>query len=186
MGLAKYSQQQFIGDQRTKLGLSKGSFLRVHYKNTLETAALLNGMPLQKAFKILNDVQEHKACVPFRRHNGGIGRTAQAKEWKATQGRWPVKSAKFLRGLLKNAESNAVANELSPEDLVIRNIVVQQAPKTRRRTYRAHGRINPYQGHPCHIEIILAPIGEEVPKAKDEIAEIETEGRRQTRGEIEA
>ena len=25
--------------------------------------------------------------------------------------------------------------------------------KTRRRTYRAHGRINPYQGHPCHIEV---------------------------------
>lgn len=46
-------------------------------------------------------------------------------------GRWPVKSAKFLRGLLKNAEANAVANELDPEDLVIRNIVVQQAPVSR-------------------------------------------------------
>ena len=43
-------------------------------------------------------------------------------------GRWPAKSAKFLRGLLKNAEANAIANELTPEDLVIRNIVVQQAP----------------------------------------------------------
>lgn len=43
-------------------------------------------------------------------------------------GRWPVKSAKFLRGLLKNAEANAIANELTPEDLMIRNIVVQQAP----------------------------------------------------------
>lgn len=43
-------------------------------------------------------------------------------------GRWPVKSAKFLRGLLKNAEANAIANELDPEDLIIRNIVVQQAP----------------------------------------------------------
>lgn len=36
------------------------------------------------------------------------------------------------------------------------------------------------------LQIILAPIGEEVPKAKDEMMEIETEGRRQTRGEIEA
>lgn len=52
-------------------------------------------------------------------------------------GRWPVKSAKFLLSLLKNAESNALANELASEELVIRNIVVQQAPKTRRRTYRA-------------------------------------------------
>jgi len=39
--------------------------------------------------------------------------------------------------------------------------------KTRRRTYRAHGRINPYQGHPCHVEIILAASEEEVERAKD-------------------
>ena len=25
----------------------------------------------------------------------------------------------------------------------------------RRRTYRAHGRINPYMSSPCHIEVIL-------------------------------
>lgn len=39
--------------------------------------------------------------------------------------------------------------------------------KTRRRTYRAHGRINPYQGHPCHVEVILSSPGAEVPRAKD-------------------
>ena len=39
--------------------------------------------------------------------------------------------------------------------------------KTRRRTYRAHGRINPYQGHPCHVEIILAASEEEVERSKD-------------------
>ncbi len=39
--------------------------------------------------------------------------------------------------------------------------------KTRRRTYRAHGRINPYQGHPCHVEIILSASDSEVERAKD-------------------
>ena len=72
------------------------------------------------------------------------------------------------------------------EDLYIKSIVVQQAPvrlimpdspfmfsldfvsqKTRRRTYRAHGRINPYQGHPCHVEIILSSSDSEVERAKD-------------------
>ncbi|KAG7129999.1 60S ribosomal protein L17 like [Verticillium longisporum] len=38
---------------------------------------------------------------------------------------------------------------------------VNQAPKQRRRTYRAHGRINPYMSNPCHIELILTE-GEEV------------------------
>lgn len=68
---------------------------------------------------------------------------------------------------MKNAESNADAKSLSLEDLYIKNIVVEQAPKTRRRTYRAHGRINPYQGHPCHIEVILGATDEEVERAKD-------------------
>lgn len=60
--------------------------LRVHFKNTLETANALSGLTLQKGLKLLNDVQEHTACIPFRRHNGGVGRTAQAKVHKTTQG----------------------------------------------------------------------------------------------------
>ena len=100
-------------------------------------------------------------------------------------GRWPEKSVKFISRLLKNAESNADAKGIDVEDLTIKNIVVQQAPvrhyvpfpratcvlkalprqKTRRRTYRAHGRINPYQGHPCHVEIILSASETEVEKA---------------------
>jgi large subunit ribosomal protein L17e len=39
--------------------------------------------------------------------------------------------------------------------------------KTRRRTYRAHGRINPYQGHPTHVEIVLSAGETEVEKATD-------------------
>ena len=42
--------------------------------------------------------------------------------------------------------------------------------KTRRRTYRAHGRINPYQGHPCHVEIILSATDAEVERSKDKDA----------------
>ena len=30
---------------------------------------------------------------------------------------------------------------------------VNRAAKMRRRTYRAHGRINPYMSSPCHIEV---------------------------------
>lgn len=82
-------------------------------------------------------------------------------------GRWPEKSVRYILNLLKNAESNADAKDLAKEELVIRNIVVNQAPKTRRRTYRAHGRINPYQGHPCHIEVFLSVPHSEVPRAKD-------------------
>lgn len=66
----------------------------------------------------------------------------QAKQWSVTQGRWPKKSAEFLLQLLKNAESNADNKSLDADRLVIDHIQVNRAPKMRRRTYRAHGRIN--------------------------------------------
>jgi large subunit ribosomal protein L17e len=68
-------------------------------------------MKLSKAYAYLNNVKEHKQCIPFRKFNGGVGRTAQAKEFGTTQGRWPVKSVKFILDLLKNAESNAEVNK---------------------------------------------------------------------------
>ena len=63
------------------------------------------------------------------------------KQFGVTRARWPVKSAQFLLGLLKNAESNADAKGLDSSNLVVKHIQVNQAPKQRRRTYRAHGRV---------------------------------------------
>ncbi|KAI0695982.1 60S ribosomal protein L17/L23, partial [Cytidiella melzeri] len=150
-----------------KTSRARGEYLRTHFKNMREVGAALTGLKLTKAYTYLGDVAEHKQIIPFRRFAGGVGRASQAKQFKATQGRWPEKSVKFITRLLKNAESNADAKNLDVEDLFIKSIVVQQAPKTRRRTYRAHGRINPYQGHPCHVEIILSSSDSEVQRAKD-------------------
>jgi large subunit ribosomal protein L17e len=79
-----------------------------HLQNTRETAFALRKMPLTKAKRYLEDVLAHKQAIPFRRYCGGVGRTAQAKSRHSNgQGRWPVKSARFILDLLKNAESNA-------------------------------------------------------------------------------
>ena len=86
------------------------------------------GLKLEKAYKYLGDVKEHKQIIPFRRFAGGVGRASQAKQFKATQGRWPEKSVKFILGLLKNAESNADAKNLEASELTIKSIVVNQAP----------------------------------------------------------
>ena len=66
----------------------------------------------------------------------------QCKGTGWSQGRWPEKSAKFLLDLLKNAESNAEVKNLNVPSLVISHAQVNRAPHQRRRTYRAHGRIN--------------------------------------------
>jgi large subunit ribosomal protein L17e len=121
---------------------ASGSYLRVHYKNTREVAASIAGKKLNKAVAFLKDVSDFKQAVPFRRYAGGIGRTAQGKAHGVSRARWPVKSVEFVLGLLKNAEANADVKGLDKEKLLISHIQVNQAPKQRRRTFRAHGRIN--------------------------------------------
>ena len=73
----------------TKSCKSRGSNLRVHFKNARETAQAIKDMHIQKATKYLKDITLKKHSVPLRRYNSGIGRCAQAKEWGWMQGRWP-------------------------------------------------------------------------------------------------
>merc|ERR1740116_597927 len=125
-------------------------------------------MNLKTAQKYLEDVCEKKQCVPFRKFIGGIGRTPQAKAFKMSQGRWPIKSAKVLLDLLRNAESNAEFKNLDTDNLTIEHIQVNAAQPGRRRTYRAHGRMGPYMSNPCHIEMILQEKEESVEKPAEE------------------
>merc|ERR1712226_608968 len=137
---------------------ARGSNLRVHFKNTRETALAIRGMMLRKAQSYLQHVIEHKEAIAFRRYCGGVGRTSQAKNAGSTNGqaRWPKKSAEFVLNLLTNAEANAELKSLDMDRLFISHTQVNKAQQQRRRTYRAHGRINPYMSSPCHVEVILS------------------------------
>lgn len=87
--------------------LSLSTFI-LYSQNTREAAHALRKLSLTKAKRYLEDVMAHKQAIPFTRFCRGVGRTAQAKNRNSNgQGRWPVKSAKFILDLLKNAESNA-------------------------------------------------------------------------------
>merc|ERR1712072_481479 len=105
---------------------ARGSHLRVHFKNTRETCHALKGMDLKKAQSYLQHVIEHK------------------------------EAAEFVLNLLSNAEANAELKSLEIDKLFVSHIQVNRAVQNRRRTYRAHGRINPYMSSPCHVEIILS------------------------------
>ncbi len=122
-------------------------------------------MRLEKAKSFLNNVLEKKEIVPFRRFNKGVGRHSQVNGTGTSQGRWPTKSCEHVLSLLTNAEANAVAKGLNVEKLVISHIKVDQAAKMRRRTYRAHGRINPFMSSPSHVELILTETEGNVPRS---------------------
>ena len=46
---------------------ARGSFLRVHFKNTREVGHAIKQMPLRRAVKYLKNVMAHKEIVPFKR-----------------------------------------------------------------------------------------------------------------------
>ncbi|KAJ4455480.1 putative 60S ribosomal protein L17 [Paratrimastix pyriformis] len=165
--LQKPRHGRYEGMVDSKTAKARGSHLRVHFKSTRETVGAIRGLELQKAKRFLKDVLEHKQAVPFRRFTGGISRHAQAHPHKWSQCGWPEKSARFVLDLLKNAESNAESKKLDTAKLTVSHVQVNQAPTQRRRTYRAHGRINPYVSYPCHIEVILTEKQEAVPKPAD-------------------
>eukprot|EP01064_Diplonema_japonicum_P007785 TRINITY_DN1541_c0_g1_i4.p1 TRINITY_DN1541_c0_g1~~TRINITY_DN1541_c0_g1_i4.p1 ORF type:complete len:189 (+),score=45.47 TRINITY_DN1541_c0_g1_i4:130-696(+) len=148
----------------TNTAKAKGSDMRVHFKNTWQVGNVLRGMPFVKAQKYLEDVMEHKRCIPYIRFSHAAGRTPQAKEFGLTQGRWPRKSVELFQNLLKNAESNADQKGLEVKDLKLSHVAVQRAQKIRRRTYRAHGRIGAYMASPCHVELFLTKRDATVPK----------------------
>merc|ERR1712137_369852 len=64
MGKAKYSKE---ADNPAKSCKAKGSSLRVHFKNTYETAMAIKGMNIRKAQSYLGDVVEKKTSCCFQK-----------------------------------------------------------------------------------------------------------------------
>lgn len=123
---------------------ASASYLRVHYKHCREIAHAIKGMKLARAQVYLKNVLAYKEGIPYTKYTGGIGRHAQAKCHHATGDKisWPQKATKSFLDLLRNMESNAEVKGLDASKIVITHANCNQAPKMRRRTYRAHGRIN--------------------------------------------
>lgn len=123
---------------------AKGTHLRVHFKHTREIGQAIKGRSIANARSYLENVLAFKEAIPFTKYTGGIGRHAVAKQYKTPGDKvqWPQKATKTFLDLLRNIESNAEAKGLELEKVIITSVNCNQAPKMRRRTYRAHGRIN--------------------------------------------
>lgn len=68
-------------------------------------------------------------------------------------------------------QSTAEFKGLKVNSLVIEHIQVNKAPKMQCRIYRAPGRIDPYVGSPCPMEVTLTEKEQIVPKPEEETAQ---------------
>ncbi|XP_030759864.1 60S ribosomal protein L17-like [Sitophilus oryzae] len=155
MKTVKLAPISYKNPSETECVKAKASAIPVKYKNLVETANAVRGMTVQRAEAYLKNVLAHKECVPFKIFKGGIGKCAQAKQFRTIIGRWPKNAVKCVQDLLRNAISNAEFYGKDTQNLAIVQIQVNQAPVSVRKTFRAHGRINPYERHLSHIQMVL-------------------------------
>jgi len=136
---------------------ASGRDLRVSYKEMVDLLAAIRGLKLDKARRLLEDVASLKKPVPFKRYVKGVGHRKQLQGWKI--GRYPVKAAKIVLKILKNAEYNATNKGLDPEHLYVKHAAAHKGPKLRRFFPRAFGRATPKVEQLVHVEIVVEERG---------------------------
>lgn len=136
---------------------ASGRELRISPKHAREICMAIKGKMLSEAKEYLLQVIDKKVSVPFRRHHGGVGHRADLSEFHA--GRYPVKAAREILGLLRQAEANAEYKGLVPEDLKIIYAVSHRGTRIKRYIPRAFGRATPRFQQLTHIEMVLQEVG---------------------------
>lgn len=67
--MARYAKEP---ENPTKSAKARGSYLRVHFKNTRETAQAIKHMSLKRVNLFLKNMIGHTERVPFQRFNVGV------------------------------------------------------------------------------------------------------------------
>ncbi len=132
---------------------TSGRDLRISPKHAREVCQTIRHMHLEEARLFLQDVIAMKRPVPYRRHKKEVPHKAGIEGWYA--GRYPVKAARVILGLLDGIEANATAKGLDVDRLRLVHCASQRARKIRKYIPRAFGRASPRFDKLCHVELVV-------------------------------
>lgn len=121
-----------------------GRDMSISMKKSVEICKVIKGKKLEFAKKFLERVIEKKFSVPMRKYNRDT-----AHKTAIGPGRFPVKTAKGILSILKNAEANAQNKGLSKE-LIIKHVAAHKASSPWH-----YGRKRRQKMKRTHIEVIL-------------------------------
>lgn len=82
--MVKQSKFSYKNPGESECVKARASNVKVSFKNLLETGNAVRGMSVKRAQGYLKNVIARTECVPFRKFKGGIGKCAQAKQFKTT------------------------------------------------------------------------------------------------------
>jgi len=136
---------------------ASGRELRISPKAAREICASIKGMSLEEAKRFLEDVIAKRRPVPYRRYKKKVPHRRGLQKFYA--GRYPVKAAKKILDVLRNAEANAEYKGLDVDSLKVVHASAYPGAKIRNYIPRAFGRATPYFETLCHVEIVLEEVG---------------------------
>jgi len=117
-------------------------------KHAAEICRHIKGMNAEKADIFLTRVQAKEEYVPLKRYN------KQTPHRKGGQpGRYPVKAARIIQKVLRNAMNNAEQNGMEKEKLRVVHAASHRGPTYSRR--KPKGRWTYHQIDTTHVEIIV-------------------------------
>lgn len=123
----------------------------ISHKHAREVGRAINGMSLVSAQDYLNEVINKTRAVPFGRYKTQVGHRSDPG---VMAGRYPVKAAGEILGLLANLESNAEFKGMDIDRIILKNVTVHKGGITKRFMPRAMGRATPRNDARTHVEIV--------------------------------
>jgi len=135
-------------------GKAFGREMRISPKHAMEICRAIRNMRLSGAREYLEDVQKKKRAIPFVRHRKKLAHRKGA----GGSGQYPVKAAREILKVLKNAEANASYRGLDIEKLKIVHASAYKGITIPGILPRAFGRATPHNKPLTNVEIILKEV----------------------------
>ncbi|MBI4360638.1 50S ribosomal protein L22 [Candidatus Micrarchaeota archaeon] len=149
MGLYKYSLKPAAA-----VGKAQGHDWDASYKDLTQVCRAIRGLPVKKAFHVMQDAINQTRAIQYVRFAKGAGHRSNLG---GKQGRYPKKECRLMTKLLRNAVNNAVQNGLDESSLVVKHASANKQNVFRRyRQFWVSGTVLGYGKHATWANYVTA------------------------------
>ncbi len=131
---------------------ASGREANVSPKAAREIAGTIRGMTVPGAIELLENVEDMKTPIAFRRHKLKVGHRSQLQGFPT--GSYPVRAARAFLQVLQNLQGNAEFKGLDPDRVKIIHAAGYAGRTVKDYVPRAMGRSSPNFHQLVHIEVV--------------------------------
>lgn len=131
---------------------ASGREVNISPKAAREICNTVRLMTLSKAIELLENVEEMKSPIPFRRHKLKVGHRSELEGFPS--GSYPVRAAKSILNVLRNLQANCEFKGMDPDRVQLIHSSALAGRVIKDFVPRAHGSSSPNFHTLVHIEFV--------------------------------